>query len=289
MELVFDRNFRAQPGVVERLTPRIECLVADNAGPFTFTGTGVYILGGSMVIDPGPDSPAHLAALRRALAGRKIGHILVTHSHADHSPAARALRDWTGAPIYGFGPHPAEADGFRFEEGGDSAFAPDILLKDGDTIQGDGFTVECLHTPGHLSNHLCFGLREENALFTGDHVMGWATTMISPPEGDMAAYMASLEKLLARDDAVYYPTHGGPIRNPRPYVEALLEHRRAREAQIMACLGAGMAAIPAMVERLYADVDTRLHPAAVRSVLAHLIKLVREGRVAEEAGGYRLL
>jgi glyoxylase-like metal-dependent hydrolase (beta-lactamase superfamily II) len=282
--------------VEQRISPLISRVLADNPGPFTFKGTGVYIVGARdvAVIDPGPDIPAHVAALKRALEGRRVTHILVTHTHSDHSPAAAPLKEWSGAPTYAFGPHGSgKADeGVRVEEGGDRAFVPDMRVKDGDVIEGDGFRLECVYTPGHTSNHMCYALEEEKSLFTGDHVMGWSTTVVTPPDGDMAAYMASLRKLLARDDRILYPTHGGPVRDPKPFLQAYIDHRLEREAQIVACLRDGIAAIPEMVARIYADVDRRLHPAAARSVLAHLIQMQQEGRVAVDGAGaearYRL-
>ena len=199
------------------------------------------------------------------------------------------------AKTYGFGPHGSgrHDDGPRVEEGGDQSFAPDIRLKDGDTIAGDGWTMEAVHTPGHTSNHLCFGLREEKALFTGDHVMGWSTTVVTPPDGNMREYMASLAKLQARDDTILYPTHGAPVRDPKPFLQAYVDHRLEREAQILACIRDGIATIPEMVARMYVDVDKRLHPAAARSVLAHLIQLSEDGRViadpaATPSARYRL-
>jgi glyoxylase-like metal-dependent hydrolase (beta-lactamase superfamily II) len=256
----------------------------------------VYIVGANeqardvAVIDPGPLVPEHLDALKAALAGKQVTHILITHTHADHSPAAKPLKEWTGAPTYGFGPHGSGRDegGVKMEEGGDRDFVPDVAVRDGDVIQGHGFTFECVFTPGHTSNHMCYGLREEKALFTGDHVMGWSTTVVAPPDGDMAAYMASLRKLLARDDRILYPTHGGPIRDPKPFLQAYIDHRLQREAQILDCLRDGISIIPDMVVRMYADVDKRLHPAAARSVLAHLIHLEAEGRVCRDAGHYTL-
>ena len=284
----FDRDFTAPYETLETVAPRIRRLLANNPSPFTFRGTGVYVVGDGAVavIDPGPDDPAHLAALKRAIAGLTVTHILVTHTHRDHSPAARALKEWTGAPTYGFGAAPradGEAAREEMEEGVDFAFAPDLRVRDGDVISGDGFTIECVFTPGHTSNHMCYALREEKALFTGDHVMGWATSVVIPPGGNMADYLASLERLLARDDRVYWPTHGAPIRDPKPFVRALIAHRREREAQILALLARGPARIPDIVRALYSDVDSRLHAAAAMSVLAHLIKLVREARV--DAGG----
>jgi glyoxylase-like metal-dependent hydrolase (beta-lactamase superfamily II) len=292
----FDRSFSAPYETPQAVSPLIGRVLTENPGPFTFKGTGVYIVGGNdvAVIDPGPDTPAHVEALKRALDGKRVTHILVTHTHSDHSPAAKPLKEWSGAPTYAFGPHDSGKadDGVKVEEGGDMEFMPDVRVKDGDVITGNGFTFECVYTPGHTSNHMCFGLKEEKALFTGDHVMGWSTTVVTPPDGDMAAYMASLRKLLARDDAVLYPTHGGPVRDPKPFIQAYIDHRLGREAQIVACMRDGIETVPDMVARMYVDVDKRLHPAAARSVLAHLIQLEHEGRVVVDGTGsaarYRL-
>jgi glyoxylase-like metal-dependent hydrolase (beta-lactamase superfamily II) len=281
--IAFERNFAAPYDRLVPVAPGIRRLLARNPGPFTFKGTGVYVLGqGSVaVIDPGPDDPAHLRALRQALAGETVTHILVTHTHRDHSPAARALKAWTGAPIYGYGPHASagHAPGIAVEEGGDREFVPDIVLRDGDRIEGRDFAIACVHTPGHLSNHPCFALSEEKALFTGDHIMGWSTTAIAPPDGNMGDYLASLRKLLPRDDLVYWPTHGGPIREPQSFAASCLAHRLEREAQILAGLKAGVVTIPALVERIYAGLDANLKPAAGLTVLAHLLQMVKEGRV----------
>ena len=292
MAIAFNRTFEAPYGVVQRLSDRVARLLAPNPGIFTFRGTGVYILGAgaAAVIDPGPAMPAHLDSLRLALEGRKISHILVTHTHLDHSPAARFLKEWSGAKIHAFGPHPVSGggeDGVAVEEGGDRDFAPDVLVKDGDMLEADGFSIECVFTPGHTSNHMCYALREEKALFSGDHVMGWSTSVVVPPDGDMRAYRQSLTKLLTRDDAVFYPTHGAPVAAPQALVQSYLEHRQAREDQILACIAAGDDTIPLMVARIYDGVDRRLHPAASRSVLAHLIELTQDGRLREEAGRYR--
>ena len=283
MAIAFDRSFAAPVGEAMRLSLLIQRVLAGNPGPFTFKGTGVYIVGQHevAVIDPGPASPAHLEALKGALRGLRVTHILITHTHADHSPAAKALREWTGAATYAFGPHPASSDD-EAEEGGDRDFVPDVRVRDGDVIETGGMTFDCVHTPGHTSNHMCYALREEKALFTGDQVMGWSTTVVSPPDGDMADYVASLKKLLTRADRTHYPTHGGPIKLPRAHLEALLAHRIEREAEIVACLKGGASKIMEIVARLYAEVDPRLHPAAARSVLAHLIKLQNEGRVTED-------
>ncbi len=293
MAIPFIREFTPHYGEEVRVTPMISRVVANNPGPFTFMGTGVYIVGGGSdvaVIDPGPDMPEHVEALKRALDGRRVTHILVTHCHSDHSPAAKPLKAWSGAATYAFGPHGSGHDdgGLKLEAGADMDFVPDVRVKDGGIVAGNGFTFEGVHTPGHTSNHMCFALKEEKALFTGDHIMGWSTTVVTPPDGDMAQYIASVEKLQARDDAVLYPTHGAPITQPVPFLAAYREHRLDRERQVLAAIAAGDATIPQMVARMYADVDKRLHPAASRSVLAHLIKLEREGRVAQDGGHYRL-
>ena len=284
MAIVFDRNFDASYERLVPVAPRIRRLLTNNPGPFTFKGTSVAILGARRVavIDPGPDDPAHLAYLRDALAGETVTHILVTHTHRDHSPAAPALKQWTGAPTYGFGPHGAgkAEQGIVIEEGGDMDFVPDIAVRDGDVIEGAGFTIECVHTPGHTSNHMCYALKEEKALFSGDLVMGWSTTVVAPPDGDMGDYLSSLKKLLARDDQIYWPAHGGPVRDPQNFVGAYLAHRMEREAQIVAALKDGITQIPDMVSHIYVGLDPRLKPAAGLSVLAHLLRLMKLGRVA---------
>lgn len=286
-------------GAVERFSPLIRRVTAKNPGGFTFHGTGTYIVGSGQlaVIDPGPDDPAHIDAILAATRGETITHILVTHTHMDHSPGARPLKARTGAPILAFGGHQGEAGdaGVAVEEGADTGFAPDIQLHDGSKITGNNFTFTALHTPGHMSNHLCFELAEERALFTGDHVMGWSTSVVVPPDGDMDSYLGSLERLAARDDAVLIPTHGGPVggphdplsRQPQHFVRQLIDHRRAREAQILALLSGGPKTIPDMVRVIYAQVDVRLHGAAGQSMLAHLISLERAGRVHHDGAALR--
>ena len=269
-------------GMFEHVAPGIRRLLAPNPSAFTFTGTQTYVVGEGevAVIDPGPDDADHVARLCDGLADRKVAAILVTHTHRDHSPASRPLAAATGAPIIGCPPLAIADEGPRADASFDFDYAPDVVLADGERIAGDDWTLEAVATPGHTSNHLCFALIEANALFTGDHVMGWSTTIVSPPDGDMADYMASLDLLMARDDRVYYPTHGPAIETPRAHVQALIDHRRMREAQILRQIEAGEGSIPAMVDALYRDVDPALHPAAQRSVLAHLIDLQRRGRVA---------
>ncbi len=291
----FRRDLEFDYGTAAALSPLVRRVVAHNPSPFTFHGTGTYIVGHGRVavIDPGPALPEHVDALLAALQGETVSHILITHTHSDHSPAAAALKASTGAKTYGFGPHPAQHRGPHVEEDGDYGFAPDVTLSDGEAVEGDGWTVQALHTPGHISNHLCFALHEEQALFSGDHVMGWSTTVVSPPDGDMHAYMTNLRRLLDRDETIYYPTHGAPILDPKPFVAALIEHREERERQIVACIRSGVGTIPEMVEAMYQAVPRHLHRAAARSVLAHLIHMQKTGRVttdglATETAHYRL-
>ena len=264
MPIAFNRQFDPAYGLLTRVTPLIRRLVAPNSSPFTAWGTGTYVVGNGKVavIDPGPDDAAHIEALLKGLQGETVSHIVVTHTHLDHSPGARLLKARTGAMVLGCGPHGEEGE--AVEAGGDYAFVPDTRLYDGDQVKGEGWTLSTVHTPGHTSNHLCYALEEEASLFTGDHVMGWSTSVVSPPDGDMAQYMASLTKLLARPDQLYYPTHGAPIARPQAYVEQLLEHRREREEQVLASLREGRNSIAQMVEKLYADVDPRQHRPAGR-------------------------
>jgi glyoxylase-like metal-dependent hydrolase (beta-lactamase superfamily II) len=277
-------------GQVVVLEPLVRRVLAGNAGPFTYTGTETYIVGKGEVaiIDPGPDDPAHIRALLDAVAGEKVAAILCTHTHRDHSPAAPAMKAATGAPIMGCAPLVLEDLGPRADASFDDSYAPDHVMQDGEQVSGPGWTLEALATPGHTSNHLCFALNETGALFTGDHVMGWSTTVVSPPDGDMAAYMASLDRLLARSDRVYYPAHGDPVADPQRFVRGLAGHRKQREGQIMRLLREGIGAIPAMVERMYVGLDPRLHGAAGRSVLAHLIDLRDRGIARQEGDAWCL-
>ncbi|MDP3298840.1 MAG: MBL fold metallo-hydrolase [Phenylobacterium sp.] len=281
------REIQFEYGVCDQVSPLIRRVVARNPGPFTFMGTGTYIVGRGevAVIDPGPDLPEHLEAILAALEpGERVTHILVTHHHSDHSPLARPLKAKTGAAIYGCAVGAAaEESTIRTEAGADFDFAPDVsLCGGGQVLEGPGWTLEAVATPGHTSNHICFALKEENALFSGDHIMGWSTTVITPPDGDMTDYMDSLERVKSRDFDVLWPTHGPPIREVTPFIEAYAAHRRAREAQVLAAVGEGYERIVEMVPKLYADVDPRLHPAAARSVLGHMIDLVRRGKVATD-------
>ncbi len=273
-------------GESEVLSPGIRRVLAENPSKFTYFGTGTYIVGHGevAVIDPGPDLATHRAALERALGGEHVTHVVVTHCHADHSPLATWLAERTGAPTVAAGVHvdahpevapPAKAT----EEAVDLGFRPDITITDGDTISGPGWTLEAVRTPGHTANHTCYAFQEQRALFTGDHVMGWSTSVVGPPAGDIASYLASLRKLLARDDLTLWPTHGPPVRDPQPFVTAYLQHRLDREAQILERLGAGRFAIPDIVADLYVDVRPELYEPAGWAVLGHLVKLVEEGRV----------
>lgn len=289
MDLSHHPDAKAWGHLVPR-SPLVRRLLAHNPSPFTYTGTGTFVVGQGTVavIDPGPADPAHIAALIAGLAGETVSHIVITHTHMDHSPAAPALKAATGATIVGCAPLVLADDGPRADAGFDPTYAPDLILAEGDSIEGPGWTLTALATPGHTSNHLCFALPQEKALFTGDHVMGWSTTVVAPPDGDMAAYMASLRKLLDRDDAIYHPTHGEPVADPQRFVRGLITHRKQRENQILKLLGQAPQTIPAMVAAMYAQVDPRLHPAAGRSVLAHLIDLRTRGEVIDAGPAWQL-
>ena len=281
------RAIDVEYGRVDQVSPRIRRVIAENPGPFTYTGTGTYIVGRGQValIDPGPELPAHLEAILAATAGERISDIFITHHHADHSPLARELKARTGATVYGCPlaePPSGDTGEVRREAGHDLAFFPDVDLCAGGEVAGPGWTFEAIPTPGHTSNHLCYALKEENALFTGDHIMGWSTTVITPPDGDMTDYMRSLEEVRRRGFATLWPTHGPKVNEVRPFIEAYIAHRRGREAQILTALQAGPARIAELVPRLYADVDPRLHPAAARSMLAHMIDLVRRGLIRSQ-------
>ena len=282
--LRFNRCLDFQYGVLETVAPSVRRMIARNPSPFTFHGTGTYVVGHGRVaiVDPGPALDEHIEALVHGLRGETVTHVLVTHTHRDHSPGCALLRRHTPAPTYGFGPHgsgrpEAGEETAVVEEGADFEFAPDVEVRDGDVIECDGFSFECVHTPGHTSNHMCYRLREDRALFCGDHVMGWSTTIVSPPDGHMGTYIASLARLLHGDDRTYWPTHGAPIRDPKPWVRSLIEHRRLRARQVEACLRDGIDTIPKMVKRLYHDLPPPMHPAAARSVLSTMTLLVERG------------
>ena len=289
----FVRAFDFAYGRRDQVSPLIQRVICENPGPFTFSGTGTYIVGRPdegapvAVIDPGPIDEAHLEALLAAVAVRTVSHVLVTHTHRDHSPLARPFADRVGAPVLAMRPpaRQTHASGTLDEEE-DEVFAPDTILSGGERIEGDGWTMTAMVTPGHASNHMAFALEEENALFCGDHVMGWSTTVVAPPDGNMAAYMCSLDAVIAAGFSTLWPTHGAPVTDPAPFLAAYRAHRWEREAQILTQVRAGDRTIAEMVPILYAAVDQRLWPAASLSVLAHLIKLVDEGRLTvDEAPG----
>jgi glyoxylase-like metal-dependent hydrolase (beta-lactamase superfamily II) len=279
------------PGLAQQLHPLVRRVLAPNPSAFTYSGTQTYLVGRGevAVIDPGPELEGHIDAILAATVGERIVAILCTHTHRDHSPAAKAVKEATGAEIVGCAPLALFDDGPRSDAAFDESYRPDRVLTNGDRVSGEGWTLEAVATPGHTSNHLCFALPEAQALFTGDHVMGWSTTVISPPDGDMADYMASLDLLMRRtQDMVYYPAHGEPVDNPQRFVRGLAGHRKQREGQILRLLRDAARPIPAMVEKMYAGIDPRLHGAAGRSVLAHLIDLKARGIVAEDGETWRL-
>lgn len=266
---------------LDQLEPGIARVLAHNPSAFTYTGTQTWIVGTDevAVIDPGPDEPDHIDAIVEAVGERNLVGILCTHTHRDHSPAAAPLAKRTGAPIVGCAPLALETVGPRADAAFDGDYAPDRVLGDGEAIQVDGERLTAVATPGHTSNHLCFA--RGDALFTGDHVMGWSTTVIFPPDGDMAAYMASLEKLRRRDDRIYFPAHGPPVAKPQQYVRSLLGHRMQRERQILRLVNERPRDIPDIVASAYPGLDPRLTTAAGGSVLAHLLDLQRRGLVVD--------
>jgi len=283
MGIPFVRTFDFEYGVMAQLSPMVQRVIAENPGPFTYTGTGVFIIGDKnvCVIDPGPTTEAHISAIDMALEGRTVTHVLVTHHHIDHSPMAKPLAEKHGCKVYGYGVQAAPPQGgeVRLEAGDDLSFKPDVEIRDGHIIEGDGWTFEAIHTPGHTSNHLCYALKEENTLFSGDHIMGWSTSVVSPPDGHMGDYLNSLKTVLDRQFDIIRPTHGPAITEVQTFVQAYLDHRLERERQILQTLGKGLHHISDIVSELYQHVDKRLHPAAAHSVLAHMIYLRETGRV----------
>jgi glyoxylase-like metal-dependent hydrolase (beta-lactamase superfamily II) len=299
-DVPFNRNFPLQPGVVEEARPGVRRLLCNNPSPFTFSGTVSYIVGQGKVaiVDPGPDDEAHAAALLDAVRGETVTHILVTHTHRDHSPNTARIKAATGAIVYAEGPHRAsrpryENDEVRSESGADRDFKPDISSRDGEAIEGSGWALQAVATPGHTANHMAFAWRDRRILFVGDHVMGWSTSIVAPPDGSMIDYMASLEKLTARDEDLYFSGHGPEIPDAPRYVRFLIRHRQAREASILHRLAKGEADIPSLVRAIYIGIDPRLTGAAGYSVLAHLEDLVARGIVATDGdpvigGSYKM-
>lgn len=279
----FSFDYEFDYGVVRTVAPGIRRVVARNPSAFTFQGTGTYIVGEGQVavIDAGPRIEAHVEAILDALNGEDVTHILVTHTHTDHSPASALLKERTGAPTYGYGPHGSGRylPGNEVEEGADWDFVPDIPVVHGQIIEGRGWSLECVHTPGHTSNHLCYQYRETQSLFSGDHVMGWSTTIVAPPDGDMSQYLCSLDGMLQRDDAVYWPTHGPCIAPPAPYVRSLIEHRMTRQKQILECLEQDIHTISDMVPGMYPHLDRSMHGAAAIQILSAILHLYTNGEV----------
>jgi glyoxylase-like metal-dependent hydrolase (beta-lactamase superfamily II) len=288
-ELAFNRSVDVDYGVPQTVAPGVRRVVANNPGPYTFLGTNTYIVGSGQVsvIDPGPADEHHVRAVASAVRGERLAHILITHSHRDHCDGARCLQELAGGEVLAFGPAGQERGagmpglGYSFV---DPCFLPDRKLKDGDTVRGSGHALDVLHMPGHAPDHLCLALVGKRTVFTGDHVMGWNTTVIAPPEGNMADFLASLERLMRRHDKMFLPGHGGRIETPQRVVRAYITHRKWREQTILACLDAGIRTIPEIVGRLYGTLDAELKEAAALSVLAHLQHLIDRDLVSTEGG-----
>jgi glyoxylase-like metal-dependent hydrolase (beta-lactamase superfamily II) len=299
-DIPFDKAFDLAPGRVEEVAPGVRRMLCDNPSPFTFKGTISYIVGRGNVaiIDPGPDDPRHVAALLEAVRGETVTHILVTHTHRDHSPAAASVKAATGARVYAEGPHRAAralhvGESRRLDAGGDQDFRPDVALADGEVVSGPGWALEAIATPGHTANHMAFALQGSDLLFSGDHVMAWSTSIVAPPDGAMSDYMASLEKLGRRTESTYFPGHGGAVRDAPRFVQHYIRHRQGREASILHRLDKGATDIPTLVRAVYIGIDPRLVGAASLSTLAHLEDMVARGIVATEgppsiSGTYRL-
>lgn len=282
----FNRDFDPAYGIAVPVAQHVQRMTVNNPSAFTFHGTNSYIVGDRSVaiIDPGPEDDAHFNALMAALAGREVSHIFVSHTHRDHSPLAARLKQATGAIIVAEGPHRAarplhEGEKNPFAESSDTAFVPDVALADGESISGDGWTLTALHTPGHTANHAAFALDGTGIVFSADHVMAWATTIVAPPDGAMSDYMRSLDKLLERRDTLFLPGHGGPVTEPAAFMRGLRAHRRMRETAVLARIRAGDRTIADMVKIIYRNTDPRLHGAAALSVLAHLEDLIEKGQV----------
>jgi glyoxylase-like metal-dependent hydrolase (beta-lactamase superfamily II) len=283
MPIPFVKDIDFTYGAVEQVSPLLRRVIANNPSPFTYVGTGVYIVGQGevAVIDPGPHDPDHFEALKRALAGETVKYVLVTHGHSDHSPLARPLAAWAGCKVYAKDEAEPTAKGVLGSED-DPGFRPDVRVQDGDRFSGPGWTLEVIETPGHTRTHICFDLKEENACLTGDHIMGWSTTIVAPPDGNMADYFDSLDRIETRGFETLWPTHGSPVRGAafvRTFIQAYRQHRQTREDGILGQLSCGVDDIPTMVRALYVGLEDRLFPAACMSVLGHMMKLIAEGRV----------
>jgi glyoxylase-like metal-dependent hydrolase (beta-lactamase superfamily II) len=299
-DIPFDKSFDFVPDKVAEVAPKVRAMVANNPGPFTFKGTMSYIIGRGKVaiVDPGPDDDAHVAALLDAVRGETVTHIFVTHTHRDHSPAVPKVKAATGAKVYAEGPHRLArplhiGETHRLDASADMDFRPDVALADGEVVRGDGWTIEAIATPGHTANHMSFALKEADLILAGDHIMGWSTTIVAPPDGAMSDYMASLHKLARRSEPLYLSGHGMPIREAPRFVQHLIRHRQGREASILHRLRKGAADIPTIVKAIYIGLDPRLTGAAALSVLAHLEDMVARGEIVTDgppsiAGTYRL-
>lgn len=284
----FNHEFEFRYGIVEPVTDGIRRIVARNPGPFTGPGTGTYIIGRGevAVIDPGPMLPDHVDDLLAGLGEETVSHILVTHTHADHSPAARLLRQRTGAPVFAFGPHARDSAG-ELEGGVDREFVPDFLLDDGEVVPGDGWSLEVIHTPGHCSNHICFAWPGAGALFCGDHIMAWSTPVIIPPDGSVGDYIESLDRLSQRPERVFYPTHGTPITDPGDFIAKVREHRLHRVEQVAAAIADGVDNLPSLRRRIYTDIPRNLEAGAELSLRASILYLQERGHVLEVGNGQR--
>lgn len=285
MKNYYNKNFKANYNTVEIIDSNVKRLLAKNPSPFTFYGTGTYIIGHDddlAIIDPGPLIESHIFNLLKLLKSAKKASLFITHTHADHSPAAKVIKENIDCTSYGYGPYKRKKFDTNFEEGHDLTFKPDICLNDGELVNGDGWTIRAIHTPGHTSNHMCYGLEEQLILFTGDHIMGWSTTVIVPPDGNMTSYIESLKKVLNYKYKIFYPTHGGPITKPRQFVNALIAHRLMRQTQIINELSKNNLTIKEMVSKFYKTTDKRLWPAAEKSILANLLSLKDKGVVVDE-------
>ncbi len=282
----FDHEFEPRYGILTRLGPRIRRVVANNPGPFTGPGTSTYILGNEdvAVIDPGPMLPGHVDAILRGLGSERISHIIVTHTHSDHSPAARLLAQRTGAPTFGFGPHSRETAG-ALEGGADLEFEPDFVIEDQEQITGADWQLEAIHTPGHCSNHLCFALEPDQVMFCGDQLMAWSTTVIMPPDGSIGEYLDSLERLAARAETTFYPTHGAAITHPREYIEQIKQHRLSRVEETKQGIRMGLTQLPALRQQIYPHLPTSLYGGAELSLLASIEYLIAKGNVRESKQG----
>jgi glyoxylase-like metal-dependent hydrolase (beta-lactamase superfamily II) len=280
-KLAFDLNFEPKYGHAVELSPLLRRVTCNNPGPFTFKGTNSFIVGRGKVaiVDPGPDDDGHLTALLNGVRSEVVSHIMITHNHMDHSPLAVKLQAATGAKIYGAVLNSKQGDGVRLDASIDHAFKPGVVVADGDVVEGAGWNLECVFTPGHLGNHMAFSLLEEKSLLVGDHVMAWATSIVAPPDGHMGDYMASLQKLLKRDDEVLHPAHGPSAKNPGTLVAAILAHRIMREDMVLARVKAGDHSVADMVKAIYVGLDPKLQGAARLSTLAHLEHLVELGSI----------